>query len=336
MSLFSSLFGSGTRQLNQAAAIADQRLLEGRDAALAALQSGRGDINAAADSALAAYNSAEPGLMDLIRSGYAGANSAINTGYGNAESAVKGAETRANSALQPFYASGLGAQGLYDQATGVRGAQAQQDFYGNYASNDPFRRFRDEQAQRELERRYNAGGAFVGGGAGGGGSGRFATASARASLERGTADLNSYLDRLERAGTRGQQVAGQMSQNSMSTGSQLGQINATRGDRLSSNAAAEGSALSGLGATFAGNRAAVEANRGAALSGQQGNIANLQFGYGQQNAANEINLGNALNAARNQPMQNLLGLGGLAIQAYTGFNPNSLRGTSANRRQGVV
>ena len=77
-------------------------------------------------------------------------------------------------------------------------------------------------------------------------------------------------------------------------------------------------------------------NRGAALSGQQGNIANLQFGYGQQTAANEINLGNALNAARNQPMQNLLGLGGLAIQAYTGFNPNSLRGTSANRRQGVV
>ena len=52
MGLFDSLFGSGTKGLNRNAAVADQRLTAGRDAALAALGQGRGDINAGYDAAL--------------------------------------------------------------------------------------------------------------------------------------------------------------------------------------------------------------------------------------------------------------------------------------------
>src|SRR5690606_28490054 len=94
-----------------------------------------------------------------------GIRSDLLTGYGDAIDAVEAGRDDANARLDPFVQSGLGAQGLYDNALGVNGTGAATDFYENYAANDPFRQFRDEQAQRELERKYNAQGSFQGGGA---------------------------------------------------------------------------------------------------------------------------------------------------------------------------
>lgn len=320
MSLLGGLFSSGTKGLNKSAGEAERRLAQARADAEAATRQGTSAINTGYDQAQGIYNGAASGLRSDLTSGFADADAALRAGYGGAESAVNAGAADANSRLDPFVQSGLGAQGLYDKAIGVGGADAAKDFYSNYAANDPYRAFRDEQAQREIERRYNATGGYTGG-AEGGGSGRFATATARASLERGTQDLQTYMDRLERAGGRGGQYAAQQGQNSMTAGSQVGQLRAGAGTALAGNATNRGSALAGLGMNLADRGAGLSTGRAGALAGQFGQMAGIASGFGQQSAANEINLGNALRTARAAPGQNLLNLAGTAMQAYGTFKP---------------
>lgn len=85
------------------------------------------------------------------------------------------------------------------------------------------------------------------------------------------------------------------------------------------------------GAQFAQTAAGLEQGRGQYM-------ADLESGYGQQLASNEINRGNAVNAARQQGRQNLIGglstLAGAAMQGFGG-GVNSLTrymqpGTAAN------
>lgn len=364
MSLFSSLFGSGTSQLNRSAAEADRRLLQGRNDAIGALDKGRGDINAGYDAAQGFYRDAAPGLSDLLKQGFGDAANQLRSGYGDAQNSITDALGRqradltsqygsaedaiakgiagANSALDPFLKSGINSQNLYDTAmgTGAGGAQGAKDFYANYASNDPFRNYRDELANKQLAAQFN--------GRGLGGSGRAATAMSRASLERGTQDLNTYLDRIERAAGRGQQVAGQVSNNSMAGGQQIAGIRTGLGNQLSgvegqagqsranlqsglgtalaNNSTNQGSALTQLGLGLTGARAGLETQRGMALNGNQQGISGLYSGYGQQSAANEINLGNALNQARQRPAQNLISMLGIGASMFgprpsTGIGP---------------
>ena len=76
------------------------------------------------------------------------------------------------------------------------------------------------------------------------------------------------------------------------------------------------------------NRLAAAAQQGQGIAGQQAGyaaqqgqgLAGLQSGFGQQQAANAINYGNAQAQQSNALMQNLLGLGGLAVSAYTGMS----------------
>ncbi len=46
---------------------------------------------------------------------------------------------------------------------------------------------------------------------------------------------------------------------------------------------------------------------------------NLEYGYGQQRAGNQLNLGNALAQNRNVGMNNLLGIAGVAAKAYGAY-----------------
>lgn len=67
--------------------------------------------------------------------------------------------------------------------------------------------------------------------------------------------------------------------------------------------------------------------QGMQAAGQQAGMAqqygsdrmNLEYGYGQQQAGNRINLGNAMAQNRNVGMNNLLGLGGVAARAFGAF-----------------
>ena len=75
------------------------------------------------------------------------------------------------------------------------------------------------------------------------------------------------------------------------------------------------------------NRLAAAALQGQGIAGQQAGyaaqhgqgLAGLQSGFAQQHAGNAINFGNAQAQQSNALMQNLLGLGSLAVSAYTGM-----------------
>jgi hypothetical protein len=64
--------------------------------------------------------------------------------------------------------------------------------------------------------------------------------------------------------------------------------------------------------------------QGMQAAGQQAQMAsqyggdrmNLEYGYGQQQAGNRINLGNAMAANRNTGINNLLGIGGVAARMF--------------------
>lgn len=61
------------------------------------------------------------------------------------------------------------------------------------------------------------------------------------------------------------------------------------------------------------------ASQGAGMAGQFGNaLMGMRYGYGQQQAGNDISYANALAASRTAGIQNLMGLGGAALKAYAG------------------
>jgi hypothetical protein len=339
MSILSSLFSSGTRDINKSARLAENKLGTAYERALDAMRQGQGVMGAGYDQALGTLGGAGEQARGDLGQGFDAARADLLGGYSGAEDAIAAGRDTANDRLNPWVTSGQGAQGLYDQALGVEGPEAASQFVQSYASDDPFRNFRDEQANRQLASQFNARGAFSGGGEGGG-SGRFGMAVSRASLERGTQDYQTYLDRLERAGARGAQYAGQQGQNDMSAGSQIGSLRTQGGRDLASNATGRGSALADLGLRVAGGQAGLQTGKASALAGNNNNIANLEYGYGQQLASNEINRGNATRQARAAPGQNLINLAGTAARFVPGgsvlsglfggsgggYNPGSMSG----------
>ena len=196
-----------------------------------------------------------------LRSGKDAADQSMRQGYDEAAGIGSDYYGRAQNYLQPFIDRGSRAAGMYDNALGVNGREAQQRFMTNYGSSDPFRQQNMDAANQSIRRTYNARGMDT--------SGNALLAAARASQERGSQDYNNYLNRLQGAQGQGAQMAGQ-------------------------------------GAQMAGNF-------GNALMG-------MRYGYGQQQAGNDISYANALAASRNTPWQNLIGLGGAAAQGYAAWN----------------
>lgn len=62
-----------------------------------------------------------------------------------------------------------------------------------------------------------------------------------------------------------------------------------------------------------------------AMAGMRAQRGDLSYGYGATKAGNEINMGNAMAASRNIGINNIMGLGGLALNAVT----PGIGGTSA-------
>jgi hypothetical protein len=134
-----------------------------------------------------------------LRSGKESADRYMQKGYDEAAGIGADYYGRAQNYLQPFIERGNRAGGMYDNALGVNGPEAQQQFMTRYGSSDPFRQQNMDAANQSIRRTYNARGMDT--------SGNALLAAARASQERGSQDYNRYLDRLQGAQGQGAQFA---------------------------------------------------------------------------------------------------------------------------------
>lgn len=295
MGLFGSFFGSDQRKdVRNATKQANQQLAKSSTAA-------RAEMNQGFDQQLAALNSGYSGATGALNTGYDRARTDLTGAYGNAENAINTQLDYSKELLDPYITSGNKAQNRYDTALGLNGQGAATDFYSEYAAADPYRQLNEDMANQALLRLANANGQS--------GSGRTALAVSRANLERGSTDLNAYLDRLAGQGQRGAQTATTLAGYANNAGSNIANLRAGLGDRLSTNEVNRGTALGNLNYGYGQDQGNIAANRGSAN-------ANLTYGLGQQIAGNRINLGNAVADSRSTGINNLLGLGAMAIKAF--------------------
>lgn len=318
MGFFSNLTGGRSRRdAEEANAAATQLLNSGLTSALGEMDLGR---DRQLTSLEGGYTTARTGMeaalqraLTALQGGATTARSDLESGAGRAEQSINDAYARSSTVLDPYLQSGTRAQGLYDTALGVNGADAAGDLYRKYAANDPFRTFNEDMANRAILRQANAGGNF--------GAGRTATAMSRASLERGSADLNRYLDRLREQAGMGTQVAGQLAGYSNQAGSNIAQLRNGLGQNLANVATGLGTSTANANMQSGQQIGALDYGYGSDRGNIQGNAANnranLIYGNAQQLAGNRIGLGNALAATRSTGLNNLFQLGGLAIGAFT-------------------
>ena len=215
--------------------------------------------------------------------------------------------------LNPYIQRGSTLSDLYSTALGGKGADAQRQFYSDYASNDPYREFRDEQANRAIMASMNARGQSN--------SGRANLAVSRASMERGSQDLQQYLDRLDRAGQQGGQYATTLAGLASQTGQTMGNLEARRGETLGNIETSRGGALAQNTGNYATQRGQYGykfgADQAAAHQGYGQSQAALDYQVGQGRAGNHIGYGNAVAAANTGAANNLIGLGSALISGFT-------------------
>lgn len=335
MSIFANFSGGKSRKdILRASAEAEARLAQGRTAALGELAGGetgaKGFINRGYDDGRAALTRGYDTARTDLTSGYDQARSDITSNFGAAENAVTDAMGRVRSVYQPLQQAGNWAQDLYNRALGMGGAGGVSDALAT--GLDPYRQYRDEMLNKELQAQFNARGL--------GGSGRFASALSRASLERGSQDLQQYLTRLENQATRGQNVASQLAGYEANAGNTIAGIRQGTGTSLAGVAQNRGTSLANLEQNRGNVMGQQDINRGNALADITDRYAQtragVESGTAQQLAANRINVGNGLAQTRSTGMNNLISLGGLALSAAsgmpTGFGGRSTTspGTAAN------
>jgi hypothetical protein len=299
MGFFGSLLGNDQRRDIGAATKSADKTLN------AASKAAKGDLNKGFDAQLAALAGGYNTATGNINTGYDRARGDLSTNYGNAEGAINTQLDYSKELLNPYIESGGKAQSRYDTALGLNGQDAASGFYDEYAESDPYRQFNEDIANQALQRLANASGQS--------GSGRTALAVSRANLERGSTDLNAYLDRLAGQGQQGGQYATNLAGMANNAGTNIANLRSGLGDRLASNEVNRGTTLGQMDYGYGQDQGNVAANRGSSL-------ANLTYGTGQQVAGNRINLGNANAAARSTGVNNLLSLGatvgGLALGGF--------------------
>ena len=230
----------------------------------------------------------------------------INTGYKNstnelrdargelrdqnaiAQNALTQGRDAATGYLDQYIQGGGRANALYDNALGVNGVQAQRDFGNNYAASDPFRAQNANFANEQLMQVLNARGLS--------GSGYAGQAVADQSLRRGSEDYNNYLNRLQGQGQQG-----------FNASSQAAQFQNNYGQNRANQAN-----------TYAQMNTGIRGQIGQNYTDRGNALATLNYGYGQQKANNATNLANSLAASRTAGVNNLMGLGGLALKAASG------------------
>lgn len=216
-----------------------------------------------------------------------GARGAITGGAASGQAALRSGQRNALAALQPYQRSGNRANTMYGNALGLNGVQAQRNFGNNYAASDPFRAQNADMANEALMRVLNARGMS--------GSGFAGEAVARQSLARGSEDYNNYLDRLAGLQSQGQNTAGQIAGIRQNTAQGMAGLGQNRSNALMQLAQAQANNATGRGNT----------------------IADLLYGYAQQNANLDMDLANAKAATRNVGINNFMNLASLGTKAFT-------------------
>lgn len=143
------------------------------------------------------------------------ADAALSQGYNDSQ----GYYGKAYDLYSPYAQSGQQASTMYNNALGINGQAAQQQFMNNYASSDPFRQANADYTTNTLLRNYRANGLLD--------SGASQLATARANLQQGSQDYNNYLNRLQGVGQTGYNatssqagIYGQQGQTAMGYGQQ--------------------------------------------------------------------------------------------------------------------
>jgi hypothetical protein len=321
MGIFDNLSGGKSRKdIRAATSAANRQLATSRDASLGYLDTGYGQANNALtqgyDESRDYINTGLTSARGDVNAGYDKSREDLTSGYSRAEQAINDALSRSTAILNPWIQSGHGAQNLYDRALGLQGSDAQAEFYDEYASADPFREYISDQETKRLQAAANAQGAL--------GSGRTDLAVARAGLERGTADLNAYLDRLSTQGARGGQYASQLAGYSDAAGSKVGDYRANlgrdlatgeqnRGNRLADLSYRASDRLADLATGYSTNRAGLATDLAKSKTG-------VEQGYGSGVAGNYLNQGSQLAGTRNAGLNNLMGIAGTVIAGVNAFN----------------
>lgn len=267
-------------------------------------------INAGVAGARGDYATGYGAAGDELRRGLATARNDYATGYGGAESAVNAGLSAANAALSPYQSSGVRAQGQFDASMG-----GDLSGYGTFrGSLDPFTSYADSLADKNQAAAMNARGIS---------GGRALTAQSRAVAEREEGRVRDYLDRLERAAGRGQQVAGQVSANNMSAGQSVAGLRTGMADRMGSTEMAGRGAIAGTQTGLA-DRAA-----GATLTGAQA-VGNVRQGLGDRLATSGMTTGGQIADTRAK-----LGVG-LADNAVSGATAGAQTGLNLLRDQSTL
>lgn len=334
MGFLSSIFNPGASEAKrvkrasaQAQKVMDKGYAEARPLLTAGYDEAEGIIDAGYGGASDWLSDSYGQAFGQLGAGYDAAEDVLRDQYDIAGDRITAGRDLAREVLDPFYQSGLNAQGLYDTALGLDGRAAQEGFYDEYADYDPFRAFAEEQANRSLEQYYNARGLNS--------SGKGALALSRASLERGTEDLNNYLDRLERQGTRGAGVASEIAGLEERTGDKLGGLSSRLGEVLSSNNVDRGTREANMTYGHGQDQSNLSVGKATAQSnlkiGRGDAEANLVYGHAQQKANNITGTANAVNQAKAAGKQNLIsGLSTVASAFIPGASGVSLAGNLAS------
>lgn len=196
----------------------------------------------------------------------------IQQGFDQGSGFVKDYNERGNAYLQPYEAQGRTANKLYGTYTGLDGADAQREAFRTYAGSDPFREYNADQANRSMTRQFNKLGMLD--------SGNMRYAVAKANLDRGSQDFDSFLSRLAAQGQIGVGAAGALAGAANQTGGILGQMRTNLGTQQATNAINHQNALAAADGIFSNNLIKVGGMIISAATGMPVGMGNKPLGGG--------------------------------------------------------
>lgn len=303
MGLFDSFFGkSQKRDLEAGKVAADEAAQTGYDTASATLQSGK-------DEAADYYSKGMAQSSGALTSSYNDATQAVNQYYGKAQGTIDDYLKTIEDNYSYYIDQGKGASDRYNSALGLSGDAARSEFNADY--NQGYGE--DSQYTYDLLAKQTAAQNNAAGGYQGGYDGRGYRAVSDSYQKQYQTDKNTYLDRLERASSRGQSATDSLSGYQASGGQAKASLYANQGNTLSGNAMSYGNSLADL--YYKGN-SALAGNAQSAASQQ----SQYDYNYGQSQADRDTSYSNALAASRNTGWNNLINLAGTAAKATSGTN----------------
>ena len=316
MGLFDSFFGkSQRRDIQSGKDSADQAAADGYNKASNTVASGK-------QEAANYYQQGMDQASSSIKQGYSDANAAVDQYYGQAQGAVDDALSTIEKNYDYYINQGKASQDRYDAALGNKGADARtafnQDYNQGYGEDS---QYTYDMLARQAAARDNASGGYAGGY-----SGRGYRAVSDAYQKQYQNDKNTYLDRLERASSRGQEATNQLSGYQSNAGNTKASLYASQGNQKSANYSNQGNALADL--YYKGNSALAQNSQSAASQQSQ-----YDYSYGQNQADRNTSYSNALASSRSTGWNNLINIAGTAAKAVSGTNLANLFNQNQNQQK---